>query len=242
MKKPNKTLYIIIFLCLIIIFLGSASKLFNYLKDMSTNNKLQKTIISDVVTTSLDTNEMQIDFTKLALMNEDAVGWINFNNNKINYPIVQAQDNDYYLNRSFDKKYNQNGSIFVDSRNNLFNDQNTVIYGHSMLDGSMFGSLREVFKDGFFDNKDNNYISIYTKEGKMIYQIFSYYVIEAEDYYITTSFNSSEFLEFIDTLKSRSEKDFDVNITEEDKIITLSTCYGTGGTSKRKVVHAVRVL
>lgn len=95
----------------------------------------------------------------------------------------------------------------------------------------------------FLYKKENNYIKIYNNKNELLtYQIFSYYVIEKEEYYITTSFNDdSDFNTFIDTLIKRSYKKFDVDVSTNDNILTLSTCSGTGGTSKRKVVHAKRV-
>ena len=131
----------------------------------------------------------------------------------------------------------------MDYRNFSFDDRNVVLFGHSMLDGSMFGSLREVFKDNFFNNKENNYIKIYTpEEGELTYQIFSYYITDVEEYYITTSFTEASFQEFIKTIVSRSERNFNVDVNSHDKILTLSTCSGTGGTSRRKVVHAKRIV
>lgn len=248
MKKKNnknKTLYIIILVSLIVIFLADFPKVYTYVKDMNANNKLKVFLLNDVIDVKLDVNnkeQMLVDFEKLINMNKDTVGWIKFNDGKINYPIVQSTDNDYYLDKSFDGKKNQNGSIFMDYRNKAFNDRNTVLFGHSMLDGSMFGSLRDVFKDNFFKKEENNYIKIYTKEeGEITYQIFSYYITDAEDYYITTSFEDRDFEIFINNIKRRSEKDFNVDVGLDDKILTLSTCYGTGGTSKRKVVHAKRI-
>ena len=104
-------------------------------------------------------------------------------------------------------------------------------------------NLQDIFKNDFFDNKENNYIQIYNKDNELLtYQVFSYYIIEKEEYYITTSFKSdSDFNTFIDTITRRSYKKFDVEVTTNDNILTLSTCSGTGGTSKRKVVHAKRV-
>ena len=131
----------------------------------------------------------------------------------------------------------------MDYRNTSLNDRNVVLFGHAMTDGTMFGSLSDLFKDGFFDTKENNYIQIINKDNDVLtYQVFSYYIIEKEEYYITTSFNSdSDFNKFIDTITRRSYKNFDVEVNTSDKILTLSTCSGTGGTSKRKVVHAKRV-
>ena len=131
----------------------------------------------------------------------------------------------------------------MDYRNKSFDDKNVVLFGHSMLDKTMFGSLHDVFKKDFFNTKENNYIQIINTDNEILtYQIFSYYIIEKEEYYITTSFNSdSEFKKFIDTIKKRSYKNFKIDVTTSDKILTLSTCSGTGETSKREVIHAKRV-
>ena len=107
----------------------------------------------------------------------------------------------------------------------------------------MFGSLRDMLKSDYFNKEENNYIKIITMENvELTYQIFSYYIIDAEDYYITTSFkDNNEFKKFVNTIKNRSKKKFNVKVDENSKVLTLSTCYGTGETNQRKVVHAVLV-
>ena len=171
------------------------------------------------------------------------MGWINYNSNKIDYPIVKSSDNEYYLNRTFEKSYNQAGSIFMDYRNKSFDDKNVVLYGHAMKDNTMFGSLKDIFNKGFFDIDDNNYIRVTdTNNTEITYKIFSYYIIESEEYYITTSFDSDDsFKSFVNTLIKRSYRDFNVEVSSDDNILTLSTCYGSTGTSKRKVIHAKRL-
>ena len=180
----------------------------------------------------------KINYSKIN--NEDVVGWIIMNQNKINYPILKSNDNNFYLTRDYNKKHNQSGSIFMDYRNNDFKDKNTVIYGHSMLDGTMFGSLREMFKKGYFDTKNNNYIKIYDLNSKEItYQIFSYYIIDTENYYITTTFTTEEqYKIFINKITKRSYKNFNIKIDTTDQILTLSTC---SSNNKRKVLHAVKL-
>lgn len=241
-KKTN-----IILILLIVIFIFSISKIILFYVDLNKNNKNSKDLIDQVVNIEIDenTNEevVKIDFDNLLSINSDTVGWIKFNNDKINNPIVHTNDNSYYLKRDFDKSYNQAGTIFMDYRNISFDDKNVVLFGHAMLDDTMFGSIKDLFKDGFFDIKENNYIQIVNKDNEILtYQIFSYYIIEKEEYYITTSFNNdNDFYNFIDTITKRSYKKFDVEVGTNDNILTLSTCSGTGGTTKRKVVHAKRV-
>lgn len=247
MKKRKFKIKNIVLLVLIIVFIFSISKIVLFYIDLHKNNQNIEKLIDQVIDIEIeeDTKEeiFKIDFDKLLSINNDTIGWIRYNQDKINYPIVQSTDNSYYLNKSFEKEYNQAGSIFMDYRNKSLDDKNVVLFGHAMLDDTMFGSLQDVFKDNFFDTNENNYIIIYNSNNELLtYQIFSYYIIEKEEYYITTSFSSEgDFNKFIDTITRRSYKKFDVNVSTSDNILTLSTCAGTGGTTKRKVVHAKKI-
>lgn len=245
MKKRKFKVKNILLVLFIVVFLFSTTKIVLFLFDSRNNKKETKELIRDVINIEIEEEKevFKIDFDKLLSINSDTIGWVRFNQDKVNNPIVHTSDNSYYLKRSFEKKSNQAGAIFMDYRNTSFNDRNVVLFGHAMLDDTMFGSLQDIFKNGFFDTKENNYIQIYNKDNELLtYQIFSYYIIEKEEYYITTSFNSdSDFNKFIDTITRRSYKKFDVEVFTSDNILTLSTCSGTGGTSKRKVVHAKRV-
>ena len=180
---------------------------------------------------------IDVDLSKLKNDNNDTVGWININNTNINYPFVQTIDNDYYLDHSFDKKYNEAGWLFLDYRNNHdFSDRNNVIYGHSRLDKTMFGSLNKVLKRDWYSNRDNHVIRISLDNENTLWQVFSVYKIKTESYYITTNFNNdSEYLKFLDTISKRSIYDFDVHLDKDDKVLTLSTCYSD---TERTVVHA----
>ena len=153
----------------------------------------------------------------------------------INYPFVQTIDNDYYLNRSYDKTYNNAGWIFLDYRNNEFNDKNTIIYGHGRINGTMFGSLKDTLKSSWQDNKDNYIIKISTEKENSIWQIFSVYKIATTSDYLQTTFSDNEFESFISLIKGRSSYNFETNVTNEDKVLTLSTCYND---NDKMVVHA----
>lgn len=242
-RKTIKNIFLILF---IIIFVFSLIKIGLFILDMRINNLNNKKLYKEVVKTKINNDiekTIEINFDKLIDINKDTIGWIIFNNEKINNPIVHTTDNSYYINHSFDGKYNQSGSIFMDYRNQSLDDKNVVLFAHSMLDGTMFGSIRDIFKDNYFDKEDNNYIKIINLNNEtLIYQIFSYYIIEKEEYYITTSFNTNnDFEQFIDTIKKRSYKNFNIEVGSEDHILTLSTCSGTGNTTKRKVVHAKQI-
>lgn len=237
----------IVFIVLLLIFLFSLIKVGMFYLDAKKNKQVNENIFQEVTKTEKIINEegeetevFSVDFSKLLEKNEDTKGWIRMNQDKISYPIVQAEDNEYYLERSFDKKKNSLGSIFMDYRNTSWEDQNVVIYGHNGSDKSMFGYLREIFDKNYFDAPENQIIEIIGEDNKSnFYEIFSYYVIEAEEYYITTSFaNNSSYLDFLSTIKNRSYKNFHVSLNASDKIITLSTCNGSGETPKRTVIHA----
>ena len=180
---------------------------------------------------------IDVDINKLKEKNSDTVGWINVNNTNINYPYVQGKDNNYYLDHSFNKKYNEAGWVFLDYRNdkNLSN-KNNILYAHSRLDKTMFGSLSKTLKSNWYNNKDNHIIRLSTETENTMWQIFSVYKIPEETYYITTNFNSdNDYQKFLNTIKERSIHNFSTNLTTEDKILTLSTCYSD---TERTVVHA----
>lgn len=180
---------------------------------------------------------INVDIGNLKVKNKDTVGWINVNNTNINYPFVQANDNYYYLNHSFDNSVNKAGWVFLDYRNdNDLSDKNNIIYAHSRLDKTMFGSLSKVLKSSWYNNKDNHIIRLSTDTENTLWQIFSVYKIPEESYYITTNFNSNkEYTKFLNTIKQRSIHNFNTNLDANDKILTLSTCYSD---TERTVVHA----
>lgn len=179
---------------------------------------------------------ISVDFTQLKIKNSDTVGWLQVPGTNINYPIVQTIDNDYYLRHSFDRTYNDAGWVFVDYRNNLYDDRNLIIYGHARLNLTMFGTLKNVVKSSWYTNSSNHLIKLSTPSLNTSWQVFSTYVINEENYYIKTSFDSnSEYLDFLNTLKGRSVYNYNANLSENDRILTLSTCYTD---NKRVVLHA----
>ncbi|WP_338631205.1 class B sortase [Clostridium baratii] len=160
---------------------------------------------------------------ELIKINEDYKMWIEVPNTNINYPVVQGEDNDFYLNHDFNKKESSSGAIFIDYKNNIDKDKNIIIYGHNMKNKSMFQNLMK-FKDESFW-KENNEI-ILTIDGKRYeYEIFSSYISNAEYIDLKINFeNDNEYLKYIDDIKKRSIFHRDMNIKSNDRIITLSTC------------------
>lgn len=186
----------------------------------------------------LNTPLSSVDFTELLKQNRDTVGWLIVNNTNVNYPVVQTSNNDYYLKHAFDRSSNSAGWVYADFRNN-FNElsKNTVIYAHGRKDKVMFGSLTNTLKSNWYKNTDNQIIQFSTLKYNTMWQIVSIYKIQAESYYITTDFSSDEsFEKFAKTMLSRSIYDFGVEVTKDDKLLTLSTCYNDNGI--RLVVQA----
>lgn len=174
----------------------------------------------------------------LVEMNDDTVGWLSLNNTKINYPVTQSSDNDYYLNRDFYGRRTANGWVFMDYRNDPINlSKNTVIYGHALLSGYMFGDLRETIKSSWYKNDDNLYITFNTLYQEMKWEVFSIYRTPyTTDYLKVNFFDDEDFLDFVDLIKGRSVYNFGVKVEKGDYILTLSTC--SGNDNGRLVLHA----
>lgn len=241
MKKKSKILITLIQIVLIAVIIFSGIKIIEWIK----SNKKNKDIMSEikenvVINNEMDSNneEYKIDFAKLKQKNSDAIAWIKVNGTDIDFPVVKGTDNSYYLTHNFDKEKNKAGWIFADYRNKFDGtDKNIIIYGHNMKNGSMFASLKDVIKEEWYNNENNKYIALITENENCKYQVFSVYQIETEEYYLQT--NISNFKEFVEEIKGRSKKDFNVDIKETDSILTLSTC--ADNTKYRVVLHAVKI-
>ena len=209
-KYMKAILNLVIYIMLLSILLYSGIKIYKWYKDNTNNNEITEKIKETVKIEDKDENkkEYTIDFSKLKEQNSDTVAWIKVNNTNIEYPVVKAQNNDFYLKHSFDKSNNSAGWIFADYRKKFDGtDKNIIIYGHNMKDNSMFGSLKSVISEDWYNNEDNKYITLITENEIQIYEVFSVYQIEKEDYYIQTSFNSeTNFNTFAQTIKKEAKR------------------------------------
>lgn len=180
---------------------------------------------------------MNVNFSELLEKNSDTVGWIKVEGTKVNYPVVQTDNNNYYLSHAFNKRSNAGGWIFADYRDDFVNfGKNTIIYGHNMNNKTMFGSIPKMLNNSYLSNSDNYYIKVSTPTCNTVWKLFSIYVVEPETYYLKTNFRTYSFEEFINTLKARSSYNFGIDVSPDDKILTLSTCDNTG--TRRIAVHA----
>ena len=224
----------IITLCTAIIFIFSIVKIIAWLKDSNETVIL----IQEINNKDYPNKIVNIDLSYYYDLNNDTVGYIDVKNTKISYPIVKYKDNKYYLNHSFNKKKNNAGWVFMDYRNNNFNDQNTIIYAHDRKDNTMFGTLKNTLNKSWYNNKDNHIIKVIYNDKVNYYQVFSNYTIKTEDYYITPNFNKKDYSKFIKTIIKRSIYNYKVDVTTNDKILTLSTCYTK---TSKMVLHAKRL-
>ena len=179
----------------------------------------------------IDVDDKNFIDPEIKAINEDIIGWLIVDNTNINYPVVQTNNNEYYLNHNLYKKYSSAGWIFMDSKNKL-DDQNLIIYGHRRNDGSMFGSLADLI-----NNKNVKQIKFIIDNNTYYYNIFSVYKIEKDDNYRESNYN--DFEKKVQEFKKRSINNYNVNIENAKQIITLSTCYKDN--RYRVVVHGIKI-
>lgn len=239
MKKKSRILLSIV---LIIIAAGCITYIIYYFTAQKDNGKVyekeQKQVNLKLKEKPKETKKPEkakeqnpIDFKSLQQTNPDIYAWINIPDTNINYPIAQsATDNAYYLNNTIDGKAGLPGSIYTENYNSKdFSDFNTLIYGHDMLDGSMFQNLHKFEDPAFF--KAHPKVYIYTPDKKRTYEIFQ--AVVYDDRHILKSFDftkENQRQDYLDSLKSvrdlSSIYNDSVAVNTDSKIITMSTCIG----------------
>lgn len=231
----DKLITISVLACSLLAMLFSFFYIVNWMED---NKKTKESIDKVQEVTKVEISPvstfLSVDFTELAKMNDEVVAWIKVPETSVNYPVVKHKNNSYYLTHSYDKSFNYAGWIYTDYRNDIDDlVSNNIIYGHGRVDGTMFGSLRELI------NKDGSEKLVYisTPYNNYIFQVFSIYRIMNTNDYLYTGYDSNEeFLNFIDLIKKRSLVKYDdLEILPSDRILTLATCYDT---REKFVVHA----
>ncbi len=176
-----------------------------------------------------------VNFAELQAINPEVIGWVRVGGCDISYPVAQTTDNEYYLHHTFKKESVFSGCIFENCDNSkFFTDQNTILYGHNMKDGSMFAGLRK-----FWENEDairNPYFWVFTKDFIYQYRIFSCSIVSKMGDPYRTRFLTDDYAEFLKTMQNASEVDCgNVPLTTDDRIVTLSTC--TGNDATRRIVQ-----
>lgn len=179
---------------------------------------------------------LSVDFDTLQSVNPDIQAWLYMSGSSIHSPVLQAEDNSTYLYRLADGSSNAHGSLFLDCRNaGDFSDWNTLIYGHNMKDGSMFGGLKKYRKQAYYDVHPE--MTLFTPEKTYRMEIFAAVTTDVSAAVYRVPAAREERDELVQWAQRNSEIECDVSIGTEDRIVTLSTC--TGGDDDRFVVLAV---
>ena len=208
-------------------------KVIGYSQAQQVYHEMEKAYASE----NVDGDPSSIDFARLQEMHPNAVGWLKMDDVDISYPIMHGEDNEYYLHYDADGQPNIDGSIFMDYRNKSFNDLHVLLYGHNMLDESMFGQLDEYVSEDFY-NRGTGAFTIFTPDASYRYKIFAADIVDpTDDVYQTGYRNQVVFDGFVQQLKNNSMYDTGVEVSGTDHVVTLSTC----SANDRLVLSAKRV-
>lgn len=243
MKKQTKIILTILCVVFLGVFVFSGYKLYSIIHEYKVAEKMYNGLSGQFVTQSdkdntnssgqqkddesdepREVSPITVDFDALMSQSKDVVGWLYCADTVINYPVVQAEDNFYYLNRFIDGTYNGSGSLFLDCTcYGDFSGKNTVLYGHHMNDGSMLASICNYRKQEYYDAHPVLYLNTPTQNYRV--EVFSGFITAADSAAYTMEFTSdSEYAEYIEKMKGFSDFASDVTIGPEDRMLTLSTC------------------
>ncbi len=186
-----------------------------------------------------DFPDMSVDFDGLKKINQSCVCWVYASGAQINHPVVQADDNEFYLHHTFERKKNSAGCIFMDHEvDPNLSSWNTFIYGHNMKNGTMFGHLKNYINNPSVYEKDP-YIYIFRPEGIYRYEIFAFYLdpTDSKMYYTCSTFR--EFRAYLREAAKKSVYECKAKSDPDKNIVTLVTCSGSGSNKQRFFVHGV---
>ena len=178
-------------------------------------------------------------FEELLGINPDVCAWVTLDNTAIDYPVVQGEDNNYYLKHSFEGESVNAGCIFMDCEASAdWSDRNTFVFGHNMRDESMFGSFKNLLK-GTVSCKEDPYFYIYTEDKVYIYEIFAYYETRSTSDRFATFTSDASYDDYVQWATEHSLYASDADLSDRGNIVSLSTCYGSAGTKRRALLHGV---
>lgn len=181
---------------------------------------------------------LTMDLAALREVNPDVVGWILIPDTAVNYPLVQGDDNAYYLDHAWNGAATGVGSIFLEWQNSPgLTDFNTILYGHNMINGTMFHDLREYARQDFW--AEHPYVYLLSDAGVWRYEVFSSYKAPVTAITYNLDFRREQAKEvFLKLALEESVIETGISPAVTDRILTLSTCDGSGVYSHRWVVHA----
>lgn len=246
--EVNKWIKWIIVVVLVSIFLFSLVKILLYYQDGKAteelNENMKQIVNSETAYTFVEDEhgnqkiqarleQAEEIYVALREVNEDVIGWISIADTEVDYPVMQAKDNAYYLNRNIEKEYSARGSIFMDCQN-VEDDSHIVLYGHNMLDGGMFGDMELYVDEEYFKEHPIIEFDMYGKQ--MRWEIFSTHFGDDSPYPVKFA-DDIDFLNYMDEMIDESIYDIEVDLTKDDIVLTLSTC-ASRSSDERFVVHA----
>lgn len=243
-KQKNSLLTNIILIVAAAVFCVSAFQLIKigkgYYDGRSEYEKIRELAIKE---DKKEGTGFQVNFDELRALNPDTIAWLRFDPEPavINYPVVQGKDNEEYLHKTFSANENTLGTIFLNVDNNAnFLDENSLLYGHYMNDGSMFRHLEDYKDKAFWEA--NPYFYIYTPDGQeLVYHIYSVgEVLDTADTYLTDFPTNDDYQKFLNMTKEVALYDTGIEVTTADTIVTLSTCTSAND-DHRFVVRGVKV-
>ena len=224
MNKSVKILKAIIFVLALLLLIVCGFKLYDYFFQLSESSKQTDKLIEKAITvTEKEEIPIKVDFEELKKQSEDIIAWIYAEDTPLDNHIVQADDNDYYLRRLINGKYNIAGTLFADFRNSFdFSDLNTVIYGHNMNNGSMFGFILNYRKQEYYDTHKNAYILTPDKNFKV--EFVAGMTVRADDEIYKVPMLIEDRESIIERLIKNSDFVSEREVKETDRLITLSAC------------------
>lgn len=250
MKSKRNVPLLLVMIASFIIFIFAAGKLIEIYLEYKKGNHTYEELMEYVQEPEADEHGkndpdpedesgftfLQVDFEEIKAQNPDVAAWIQIPALSVSYPVVQGKDNSYYLHHMFDGQENKNGSIFIDYHNQPdFTDSNTIIYGHNMKNGSMFGTLDQYQEKELFRQYPCFYI--YLPDGILEYRIVSCYAGKTGSVGYTYRFPKQEdFQDFLEKIISYAAYDTGTEVMDTDHIVTLSTCVNSDR-NYRYLVH-----
>jgi len=219
--KVRKFADAVIAICLLVIAVFSGIKLHHLISEYRNNQQAYEVISED---TTEDDDSLRVDFDELRKINPDVVGWIRYKCANIDYPIVHGRDNSKYLYTRFDGAYSDFGTLFVDTAAQApFEQFNTIIYGHHMQDGSMFGSLKKL-KDPEFCRKHPK-MELAAPEDNYDLEIWAFLNQPSDSRIFTNNVSFEEDREaYLDWIRNKAVYTTDADISTDDRLVILSTC------------------
>lgn len=231
-NKLKKLFIIILSIIFILSILYISYYIYSNSKDKKDNSEILENININKEEITESKTERILQLEELQKENKDIIGWLEIEGTNINYPVMQTDNNDYYMNHNYKKEYSAPGSLFLDKDFDLINgSSNYLIYGHRNKNGLMFEDLLKYESEDFY--KEHKKVKFTTNEEDVEYEILAvfysrlYYKSEKDVfryYYFINAENEEEYSNFVTNAKKASIYDTGVNAKYGDQLLTLSTC------------------